>query len=68
MVLGERRGGYRCASYRGATGDQARTGRIPADAVAAGPGRGRHPVIGGGGTPWMGESRTEHRGRDGAGA
>ena len=37
VILGERRGGYLCASYRGAKGDLARTGWIPADAVAAEP-------------------------------
>lgn len=37
VILGERRGGYVCASYRGAKGDLARTGWIPADAVTTEP-------------------------------
>ncbi|MCP1546769.1 MULTISPECIES: hypothetical protein [Methylorubrum] len=37
VILGERRDGYFCASYRGVKGDLARTGWIPADAVAAEP-------------------------------
>ncbi|MDV2985946.1 UNVERIFIED_CONTAM: hypothetical protein Q9R58_16660 [Methylobacteriaceae bacterium AG10] len=35
VILGARRGGYVCASYRGAKGDLARTGWLPAEAVAA---------------------------------
>ncbi|MBB2963109.1 hypothetical protein [Methylobacterium sp. R2-1] len=37
VILGERRGGYLCASYRGAKGDLARTGWLPAESVAAEP-------------------------------
>lgn len=37
VILGERNGGYVCASYRGAKGDLARTGWLPAEAVAAEP-------------------------------
>nr|WP_318284424.1 MULTISPECIES: hypothetical protein [unclassified Methylobacterium] len=34
VILGERRGGYVCASYRGTKGNLARTGWLPAEAVA----------------------------------
>ena len=37
VILGERVGGYLCATYRGAKGDLARTGWLPAEAVAAEP-------------------------------